>query len=137
MREQRASHHHPQPHPAQDDTYEEEDDALYETRLPTSTRRYHTTSEHSAREVMARPHYEVEVRRGYKIPRRASRQHPPTRHQSALAPAISPTQQRTHWLFSVGVAMLSMLLGWLLVRALLSGWPLTQADRDYGGTRTY
>ncbi|MBV9690082.1 MAG: hypothetical protein JO202_10290 [Ktedonobacteraceae bacterium] len=137
MREQRASHYQQQSRPAQQESDEdEEDDRLYETRLPTSTRRYHTTSDQ--RTVTRRPHYEVEVHRGYTIPRRASQQSPPARQQ-APPPETSthPPPQGMHWVFYLGVAMLVMLLGWFVLSALLSWWQVTQDDWHYGRPRTY
>ena len=129
MREQRASHSQ-QRRSLHPDTYEEdEDDSLYEARPSSSVRRYHTTSDQ--RTVTRRPHYEVEVHRGYTIPRRASQQQPPLRQQAPLP------QQGLHWLFYVGVAMLVMLLGWFLLSALLSWWHVTQDDWHYGRPRTY
>ncbi|MBV9690991.1 MAG: hypothetical protein JO202_14935 [Ktedonobacteraceae bacterium] len=133
MREQRASHHQQQQRRSlHADTYEqEEDDSLYEVRPPSSVRRYPTTSDQQ-RHVTRRPRYDVEVHRGYTIPRRASQQQTPPPETRTTHP-----QQSTHWLFYVGVAMLVMLLGWLLVNAILSWWQITQDDWHYGRPRTY
>ncbi|MBV9706141.1 MAG: hypothetical protein JO125_01880 [Chloroflexi bacterium] len=130
MREQRASHHQQQQrHSLHADSYEEEeDDSLYEVRPSSSVRRYHTTSDQ--RTVTHRPRYEVEVHRGYDIPRRASQQQLPSRQQA-------PPQHGMYWLFYLGVAMLVMLLGWFVLSALLSWWQVTQDDWHYGRPRTY
>jgi len=136
MREQRASWEQQQRRSLHADTYEEEeDDALYEVRPPSSVRRYHTTSDHC--HLTHRPRYEVEVRRGYTIPRRASQQQPTRQQAPPPETRTPPPQHGMHWVFYVGVAMLVMLLGWLVLSALLSWWQITQDDWHYGRPRTY
>lgn len=44
---------------------------------------------------------------------------------------------RPHWLFFVGLAMLTMLLGWVALSALGSWWQTTLDDWHYGRPRTY
>jgi hypothetical protein len=42
-----------------------------------------------------------------------------------------------HWLFFVGLAMITMLLGWMLLTMVANWWQITQDDWHYGRPRTY
>ncbi|GER87059.1 hypothetical protein KDW_12210 [Dictyobacter vulcani] len=44
---------------------------------------------------------------------------------------------RVHWTVYVGLAMISMLLGWMLVSGITHWWQVTQDDLHYGRPRTF
>jgi hypothetical protein len=87
----------------------EEDDAYYETRLPTSARRYTQPRQHV-------------IQRGNK--RIVIHNEPPPR-------------RNIHWSFILGLGMLTMLGLWVGSSALLNWWSNHQLDSTYGMPRTY
>ena len=89
---------------------EEEDDALYDQRPPSSAIRY---------------------------PRQATPT--PNRTRVVYAPAketVRLRHPRFHWLFWLGLAMLVMMAGFLALSALGSWWQVQQDDWHYGRPRT-
>lgn len=46
-------------------------------------------------------------------------------------------RRRVHWLFYLGLAMCTMLLGWMLLTTVANWWQVTQDDWHYGRPRTY
>lgn len=49
----------------------------------------------------------------------------------------SKRRHRLHWLLFVGLAMLTMMLGWVLLSMLSNWWDTTQNDWHYGRPRTF
>ncbi|HLH60889.1 MAG TPA: VCBS repeat-containing protein [Ktedonobacteraceae bacterium] len=98
-------------------TYEDEDEvdaSYYETRLPTSTRRYRSTDEQ-------------EIVRGNKrlvIHREA----PPQYRRRRL---------RFHWLFFLGLGMFIMISGWWIFTSIGTWWINQQNTWTYGMPRTF
>ena len=87
----------------------EEDDAFYETRLPTSARRY------------TQPRQQV-IQRGNK---------------RIIIHNEPPPRRTIHWSFILGVGMVLMLALWVLGSYALSWWQNHQLDSIYGMPRTY
>jgi hypothetical protein len=112
--------------PATDDV---DEDALYETRLPNSTRQY---AKAPPRTVMRVTHHQV--------PPRASLRQAPTqdeRDRPAQQP-ITPRQRGgVHWLVPVGVGMVLMLVLYL-AGSTVYAWGVDQYnDLHYGYPRTF
>ncbi len=130
------------------------DDAEPE-RLPTSVRRYHVRSDVKGNggrvsgDVQTTGAYPG-IGRASNVPRRATQTGIPTvstgparrqRVNPAKAGGFGSEQserpRRFHWLFFVGLAMLTMLLGWVLLTTVANWWQITQDDWRYGRPRTY
>jgi len=104
----------------------EDDDRLYNTRRPTSTRRYNVDVEgrviqQGQRRIII--HDTLPPRRSQKEPEYEAR-------------PVSP-RRRAHWSVFIGLAMLVMLTGWVAVTAFSNWWQITQDDWHYGRPRTY
>jgi hypothetical protein len=113
--------------PATDDV---DEDALYETRFPNSTRRYAPAP---PRTVVRVTHHEV--------PPRASLRQAPTQDAQDIPARQQPTVQRerprVHWLVPVGVGMVLMLVLSLAGSAVYS-WGINQYNNlHYGYPRTF
>jgi len=70
------------------------------------------------------------------------RESPQPQHPRQTAPPPQPTQaqrqsRHPHWMVFVGLAMLTMLAGWVLVTSLVNWWSTYQDDLHYGRPRTY
>jgi len=104
----------------------EEDDMIYPTRLPTSSRRYITTADY-----VTPPSPPIVVMH------RQSRTRP--RASQLPAPVQEPgrLRRRPHWMAFIGVGMLVMLFLWSLLTVLMNWWQLTQDDWHYGRPRTF
>lgn len=89
-----------------------EDDSFYPQRLPSSTRRYTTTHGH---QVIERGNKRIVI------------------HEDPLP----KPQRRFHWLFYVGLALLTMVLGWIALTLLGNWWQAKQLDWKYGNPRTF
>ncbi len=103
----------------------EDDDEFYETRVPSSVRRY--------RAPIAPTQITV-----HRIPARSSsttQQRPVPQVQSVQQGYRQP--QRLHWTVYVGLALLFMLVGWIGLSALGSWWQTTSDDWHYGRPRTF
>ena len=87
----------------------EEDDAYYETRMPTSAVRY------------TQPRQQV-IQRGNK---------------RIIIHNEPPPRRNLHWSFILGVGMILMLALWVLGSYTLSWWQNHQLDSTYGMPRTY
>jgi hypothetical protein len=118
---------------------EQEEDRRYETRLPTSTRRYHPLSETRESRAVRRQGrrdvviYEGEVQRLPPLTSRRSQV-----QTQAPEPSIPRSGTRSfHPLFFVGLAMLVMLVGWIGLSSVLHWWQIKQDDLRYGRPRTY
>ena len=106
-----------------------DEDALYETRMPNSTRRY---VEAPPRTVMRVTHHQV--------PPRASLRQAPTQDEQdipARQPITSRQHPRVHWLVPVGVGMVLMLVLYLAGSAVYA-WGVDQYNTlHYGYPRTF
>ncbi len=142
---------------------EEEYDDVWPMRISSSARRYQGLAD--VRTEVGRAHPDVQSlasQRFYRAaitdkstipPRRTATQtHIPVvqgqRRQSAQTDddmyryddrlAYSePARPRVHWLVFVGLAMFTMLIGWVLLTSLSGWWQVTQDDWHYGRPRTY
>src|SRR6266567_3801512 len=86
--------------PTVEETTEEDDDSLYETRMPSSTRRYHTTIEKTLPRTIVR----VTRQQGPPPIRRASLMSEASTRTQEHSLVLQPTR-RMHWLFYVGFAV--------------------------------
>lgn len=57
------------------------------------------------------------------------------RHSDQLV--LGRSRPRIHWTVFVGMAMITMLLGWIVLTMLANWWQVTQDDWHYGRPRTY
>ncbi len=142
------------------ETFEEEEggDDIWETRMPSSARRYHGLAD--VRTEVGRVPADVQSvpPRGNMRTTYASRQSPiPPRRSATQAnmpaiqdnrqPLVSPRRsedleedtgkRRWHWLMFVGVAIFTMTLGWVLLSTVANWWQVTQDDWHYGRPRTF
>ncbi len=145
------------------DTSEEYDDDAWSTRMPSSSRRYHS---------MPDIRMETGRRRSDDLPNidqryygsgntRQSRAVIPSRKTATQSgiPVVTGTRQHSiytddrqpsgrtrlaragqgfnfHWLLIIGIAMFIMIIGWVAFNALGSWWQTTQDDWHYGRPRT-
>jgi len=109
---------------------EEDDDRLYDVRLPTSARRY-------AAPTTSVPRTMVRVTRHQGPPpmQRASRASCPA--SEGPQPAPTPHRRRFHFTVYLGTLMLIMLAGWVLVSILLQWCQVQQDTWHYGYPRTF
>ncbi len=111
---------------------DEDDDSLYDTRMPSSTRRYHTAVEKTLPRTMVR----VTRQQGPPPIRRASLMSEASTQTQEHSPASQPAR-RMHWLFYAGFAV-ALVAGTQMVCTLIAGWWTTyQNDLHYGRPRTY
>jgi hypothetical protein len=114
------------------DDYEPDDDTIYDTRMPTSVRRYHQPDD----DDLATQHVQVVH---HQPPRRASAQ-APTQERRAHAAKQTTAQRerpRVHWLVPTGITMISMLVLYLAGNAVYA-WGVNQYnDLHYGRPRTF
>lgn len=130
------------------------DDAEPE-RLPTSVRRYQMRADvkggtgRISGDVQTTGAYQG-IGRASNVPRRATQTSIPTvSTDPARRRQVNPTKaagfvserqvprRRFHWLFFVGLAMFTMLIGWVLFTTVANWWQITQDDWHYGRPRTY
>lgn len=90
----------------------EEDEAYYPQRMPSSARRYTTTA---GQQVIEQENKRIVI---HKEP-------PPKPHR------------RFHWLLFVGLALLTMVVGWIAFTLLTNWWQAKQVDWKYGNPRTF
>jgi hypothetical protein len=117
--------------PAPDDT--EDDDRIYNTRMPSSSRRYYLPD-------VAQGRANVEMRPGVvrtNIPPRRS-----AVRETDDVPQVRPRRQRSglrfHILVYLGVGMLFMLALWVSIAWVTAKWASTQDDWKYTSTfRTF
>ncbi len=147
------------------DAYEDEGDydGVWPTRMPSSTRRYHSDVRaeigRAAADVQSSVHREQHSAypgRKKAVPaRRAAIQStlPPLqpnrrRTVNTEEDILSPYEQgesregtqrqwRAHWLLYAGLALIIMLLGWIVLSAVTNWWQVTQDDWHYGRPRTF
>lgn len=110
----------------------EDEDALYPTRMPTSTRRYipATTPPRTVMRVTRHP--------GPPPMHRASRTHSqaPIYEEPEQAP-LRRRRGRVHPSIYVGLAMLTMLIGWIALSSFSHWWQVQQDTLHYGMPRTF
>src|SRR5713226_3621715 len=99
-----------QQYPVQTDDIEEVPDSYYDTRLPTSTRRYVDT-------------------RGNQVIQRGNKR--------IVIHEEPPPKKRTHWMLYIGVGMIVMLALYVGFQMLGNWWTEHQLDASYGFPRTY
>ncbi len=146
-----------------DDVEEEGYDDVWPPRVANSTLRYHDIAD--VRTEVGRAPADVRVlssqhsgRVGPKstipprsratqtglpvVPNSPRRQSMPTfdddigeRHSDQLL--LGRSKPRIHWTVFVGLALITMLLGWVLFTMLANWWQVTQDDWHYGRPRTY
>lgn len=87
-------------------------DSYYDTRMPTSARRYTTQN---GEQVITQGKRRIVIH-----------PEPPPRER-----------RRFHWLFWVGIGFIVMLTGWLLLTMLQTWWTNQQNTWSYGYPRTY
>lgn len=97
----------------------EDDDRLYDTRRPTSTRRYNV---------------DVEGRVIQQGNRRIIIHDAPPLQRLSKEPE---EKRRVHWSVFVGLAMFIMIAGWIGLTVLANWWQITQDDWHYGRPRTF
>lgn len=98
-----------------------ENETMYTTRRPTSTRRWNDTTQPQNQQITT-----------YKTPI------PPRR--AALQPAQTNEvyhRRRPHFLVWLGAALFIMLIGWIALTALSNWWQTTLDDWHYGRPRTF
>ncbi|MDQ6660002.1 MAG: VCBS repeat-containing protein [Chloroflexota bacterium] len=78
-------------------------------------------------------HFQPQALQRHPEPRREIAQH--TRASAQLV-AVQE-KRRLHWLVFVGLALFTMMLGWVLLTMLTNWWQVTQDDWHYGRPRTY
>jgi hypothetical protein len=140
----------------EDDYEEEQYDDAGPTRLPTSVRRYQVRTDVKGNvgrvsgDVQTTGSYQMSGR-ATNVPRRATQTSIPTAStNSNRRQQVNPTsalgldieeygykRRRFHWLFFVGLAMFTMLIGWVLLTTVANWWQITQDDWHYGRPRTY
>lgn len=104
----------------------ENDDTLYDTRMPTSARRYpasETTLPQQATQLQGNP------------------DQPQIRRRTAQAAPLLTRRRKSrrdgaHWLLPLGVGMIAMLVLWVFGGVLVSWWSTSQDDLHYGNPRT-
>ncbi len=117
--------------PSVEETNDEEDDSLYDMRMPSSIRRYHTVKKASPRTVVR-----VTRQQGPPPIRRASLLSETSTLTREYSPASQPIR-RMHWLFYAGFAI-AVVVGVEMVCTLIGGWwTRYQDDLHYGYPRTY
>ncbi len=90
----------------------EEDDSYYPQRMPSSARRYTTTQGHQV------------IEQGNK--RIVIHNQPPPKAKRGY-----------HWMFFVGLALFTMVVGWIALTLLTNWWQAKQIDWKYGTPRTF
>lgn len=90
----------------------EEDDSYYPQRLPSSTRRYTTTA---GQQVIEQGNKRIVIHK-----------EPPPK-----------PRRRVHWMTVMGLALLTMVAGWMALTLLLNWWQTAQVAWKYGTPRTF
>ncbi len=123
-----------------------EDEQVWPQRLPSSARRYqalttqdgHTSGGHAgARPVSPTVGGRATLSPRHAIPARRRALSVEQTRQPSLLPAPSGRTHRPHWLLFFGLALCTMLLGWIVLSLLSTWWQVTQDDWHYGRPRTY
>jgi hypothetical protein len=123
----------------------EEGDEYYQTRLPTSARRYQVAPE----QVYQLGNHRLHVRY-VDVPKRKSRVERGTSRQTQLPPArevytdereqtlpAKPKTRKLHSLFTFGVGMIAMLALFMLLASTVNWIQITKDDLTYGRPRTF
>lgn len=143
-----------------EEEYDGDADDAWPTRMPSSTRRYQKLPDVKAEVGRAKADVQSPPRQ-HRYPTNSSGRKstiPPRRSATQTGiPVAQPPRQRPvdtddiipqaqddlrgkwhiHWLVFVGIAMLTMLLGWVLLSMVANWWQVTQDDWHYGRPRTF
>ena len=143
-----------------DDGYDEDND-VWPSRMPNSVRRYRsdvrTEAGHAQADVQSlsqgdyRTPYASRSRKSAIPPRRSATQANIPAIQSGRRGAVDTEDvvprrsrdlsvgegPRVHWLLYVGLALLTMVIGWIIFTNVASWWQVTQDDWHYGRPRTF
>ncbi len=131
---------------AGDDDVEEEqdDDDLYWGRMPRSAVNYRALHTAAQQQPPSSSRQAVTIYRAHRPPNHGratssgARPAPITTTTTAAASKLGPTRRRhVHWLVYVGLALFTMLLGWVLLSLLSAWWQVSQDDWHYGRPRTF
>src|SRR5260370_24797261 len=117
--EQRAIHHYR----TEPKTKEDSEDGVYDVRVPTSARRYHT----------------LEPVNLVVHDRRKTQQQIRTTQQASLQqiPLQAQEKPRLHVLAYIGAGMVLMCALWIAGSALVAWWGVHQYDQHYASTPTF
>ncbi len=116
--------------PVYDDV--EDDDAIYTTRLPTSTRRYAPATTPPPQTVMR-----VTRHQGPPPKQPAAYMQAPAYHQPEQAPISEQRKPRFHFSVYIGAGMVVMVIGWIALSSLAQWWQFQQDTLHYGMPRTF
>ena len=111
MRQQIAQHQVPRRASTPQYPADEIPDSYYQTRNPTSTRRYTTTEGNQV------------IQQGNK--------------RIIIHEELPPKQRCFHWLFYVGIVFFAMVIGWIAFTLLTNWWQAEVAEWKYGNPRTF
>ena len=112
-------------------TEEDSEDGVYDVRVPTSVRRYHTPITLEPVNLVVH-----DRRKTHQQAPRRPQQQARTTQQQVRAPQ-APEKPRFHVLVYLGAGMLVMCALWIAGSALVGWWQLQQDDQHYGRPRTY
>jgi hypothetical protein len=148
------------------DIFDEEHDAIWPSRMPSSTRRYRSDVktevgrtladvEHIALSSQQKVYPKSAPGRRNPVPARRTATQPTPAVQPTRRPSAVDTEEiasrpggnrdathreqypRFHWLVYVSLAMFVMLAGWILLSMLINWWQVVQDDWHYGRPRTF
>ncbi len=114
-----------------------EDDAIYDTRSPSSARRYQMPVTQAPRTVVRYHHQQIPPRRSRTqddVP--PIQQQAPT-HTTAPKAARAQTRREWHWLVYVGLTLIAGIVLYVGGSLMLNWWHGYQDDLHYGRPRTY
>jgi hypothetical protein len=121
-----------------DDYDLEEDDAYYQTRLPTSARRYQQIPDVATTKgrVNIVEHYHEQPLSAHRTP---YQQLPPQRQRytDEVAHIQPKPRRRAHPLVWTGVFCIFLILGWIGLNGVVSWWQGVQNDWTYGKQRHF
>jgi hypothetical protein len=116
---------------------EEDDEDMWQTRMPTSARRYQSLPPEQP-VVIRQGNRQYVLHVGPPPKRRASRPSQEQYRQDVEAyESEEPSRPRRHWLLIFGVGMLATLALWTGGNMLLGWWQAKQDDWHYGRPRTF
>ncbi len=118
---------------------EEDDDAFYPQRMPTSARRYHMPVTQGPQTLVRYHHMQVPPRQS----RIQAQDSPPVQRQTRERPPVrqsqaqqAKTRSQWHWSVYVGLTLLVGLVLYVAFNVVGSWWHVYQDDQQYGRPRT-